>query len=362
MFTKSDNEQLDAIKRLAERYVRVNETYGNITKTFNKDEFDFVAEFVNSPAAAAEMQSIKKANELNLIGNKSRLKNGKVDKIDTPLDRFYKKVLFSDWGLEGNNPFKVITPYFNLSLNSDIETINRLALHTDLLDKGFTKSESYNRVLQSFFNYGDKSEPELLAELFFPFISFPFRTTLFWDEMLDEHPQLIKLFADLVLTNWGKDAQNQYNQTGITKGGLKITPNLSIESGMSFLDSLSFGGNALNVLGNRKLNPLLGPLVEGAKQLTTGEANWDYRFSRMPLIGKVMYGQDLVNHLMKGEHHLYDIAPSIFNKVYEQNRYYYRNQGQYAYRSTYSRLYYASGGNRWNSRNRSKAVNMLVKK
>lgn len=364
LLNKTNTEQNERILALANRYVRVMEAYDGIINTYNKDEFDFITDFVNSPAAAAEMQSIKKANELNLIGNKTRIsKDGKVQKVDNPIDRFYKKVLFSDWGL-GNNPFRVITPYYNLSLNSDIETINRLALHMDLLDKGYSYSESYNRVLQTHFNYGDKSEPELLAELIFPFISFPFRTALFWDDMMDEHPELIKIFADLVLTNWGKDAQNQYNQTGITKGGLKITPWLSMESGSSFLDSLMFAGNTLDVLKNRKLNPLLGPLVEGAKQLTTGQSNWDYRFSRLPLISKVMYGVNLADSLSKSKTQLYDIAPSVFNKVYEENRYYYNNQEHYKYRSIYNRLYTATGKNRWNTtsvRSRVSAIRNLNK-
>ena len=359
LWNKTEEEQNKRILVMLQRYIKTADAYDEITKSFNKEQFDFVSEFVNSPAAAAEMQSIKKANELNLIGNKQRLgKDGKAIKKDDPLTRFYKKALFSDWGLGKHDPLRVITPYYNLSLNSDIETINRLALHMDLLDKGYTHSESYNRVLETFFNYGDKPEGELIAELFFPFISFPLRTTLFWDKMLDEHPELIKIYADLVLTNWGKDAQNQYNQTGITKGGLKITPILSMESGSSFLDSLVFGGNALNVLRNRKLNPLLGPLVEGAKQLTIGgDSNWDYRLSRLPIVSKVMYGNDLVENLNKGNTALYDIAPSVFHKVYKDNIYYYNNAQRYNYRSIYSRLYTATGYNRWNTRTTKGRVN-----
>jgi len=359
LWNKTEEEQNKRILVMLQRYIKTADAYDEITKSFNREQFDFVSEFVNSPAAAAEMQNIKKANELNLIGNKQRLgKDGKAIKKDDPLTRFYKKALFSDWGLGKHDPLRVITPYYNLSLNSDIETINRLALHMDLLDKGYIHSESYNRVLETFFNYGDKPEGELIAELFFPFISFPLRTTLFWDRMLDEHPELIKIYADLVLTNWGKDAQNQYNQTGITKGGLKITPNLSMESGSSFLDSLVFGGNALNVLGNRKLNPLLGPLVEGAKQLTIGgDSNWDYRLSRLPIVSKVMYGKDLVENLNKGNPALYDIAPSVFHKVYKDNIYYYNNAQRYNYRSIYSRLYTATGYNRWNARTTKGRVN-----
>jgi len=359
LWGKTDDEQKERIIKLVQRYVDTQEAYNEIisNKEFTKEQFDFVNEFINSPAAAAEMQSIKKAEKLNLIGNKKIYKNGKEEVKENAIDRFYKKFLFSDWGLD--NPMKVITPYYNLSLNSDIETVNRLALHMSLLDDGFRHSESYNRILESFFNYGDKTEGELLAELFFPFISFPLRTTLFWDQMLDEHPQMIKIFADLVLTNWGKDAQNQYNQTGITKGGLKISPNLSMESGSSFLDSLVFGGNALNVLRTRKLNPLLGPLVEGATQLATGEANWNYRLSRLPIVSKIMYGMDLSKNLSKGKVALYDIAPSIFHKVYKDNTYYFNNQRQYQYKSIYSRLYTATGYNRWNAKTAKGRVNAV---
>ena len=355
-YKKLNSMSDEDIAKLVTRYTKTTKLFNELPLKYNRDEFNFVTNFINSPAAAAEMQNIKKAAKLNLIGN---------DAKDNAIDKLYKKVLFSEFGMSDKNPLRVITPYYNLSLNSDIETINRLALHLDLLDKGFTESKAFDRVLQAHFNYGDKSELELFAELFFPFISFPVRTALFWDEMMDEHPQLIKVFADLVLTNWGKDAQNQYNQTKVTKGGLRISPNVSMESGASFLDSLMFAGNTLNVLQNRKLNPIAGTVIEGAKQLMTGESNLNYRLSRLPLVSHTMAGINLVNNLSKGQVKLYDIAPSIFSKVYEENRYYYNNQERYKYRSIYNRLYTATGKNRWNTtspRGRLSAVRNLLNK
>jgi hypothetical protein len=219
-------------------------------------------------------------------------------------------------------------------------------MYINVVESGYTKNDALNKVLATHFNYANKSELELSAELLFPFISFPLRNFLYWNEALEEHPELLKVFIDMTLCNWGDEKDNPYNQTKVTKGGLRLWNDVSIESGLSVFDAMTFGGNTLNVLTQRKLNPLVGVAVEGAKQLTVGESNLQYRLGRLPIISHVQAGTNLVDSLIKGQPKIYDIAPSLFNEVYKNNRYYYANQGRYAYKSAYNRLYYASGGRR----------------
>ena len=215
-----------------------------------------------------------------------------------------------------------------------------------MVESGYTKNEALNKVLATHFNYGDKNNLEMGLEMFFPFISFPLRNFIYWNDALQEHPALLKSFIDMTICNWGDEKDNPYNQTKITKGGIRLWNDVSIESGFSGFDAMAFGGNALNVLAQRKLNPLVGVAIEGAKQLAVGESNLSYRWSRLPIISHVQSANQLVDSLIQGQPKLYDIAPSMFNEVYKTNRYYYNNQDRYAYKSAYNRLYYTSGQRR----------------
>lgn len=331
-------DESKVLEYISNQISRYNKTSALINElgNYNLDEFKIMANFINSPAAAAEFQNIKKSAELNLIGD---------SKEDNIYQKTIKKALYSKW-FPDRNPLNEITPYANLSRNSDIELINRFAMYLDLVEKGHFENEALNKVLATHFNYGDKSQLESAAELFFPFISFPIRNYMFWMEAMERHPILLKSFIDMALCNWGDEKNNPYNQTKITKGGLRLWNDVSIESGLSVFDAMAFGGNTLNVLTQRKLNPLVGVAIEGAKQLTVGESNLQYRLGRLPIISHVQAGANLVDNLIKGQPKIYDIAPSLFNEVYKNNRYYYANQGRYAYKSAYNRLYYASGGRR----------------
>lgn len=333
------------------RYLRVKDVYDTLGE-YNLDEFNVVADFIDRAAAASEFQKLKKSSELNITGR---------DENDNAVQRALKKFLFSNNYLGENNPLRYVTPYTNLSLNSSIETINRFALQLDLVEKGFSKNEALNRVLATHFNYADKSQTELWLELLYPFISFPLRSFNYWYDVLDKNPQMIEIFIDMMMSNWGDEAQNIYNQSQITKGSLRIFGDTAIESGISMFDAMAFGGNALNVLNQRKLNPAISVMIEGAKQLTTGQSQLDYRFKRMPLISHVNTGVDLIGKLAsKSKIGVYDYFPSVFNEVYKNNRYYYNTQGKYAYMSAYSRLYYANGQARAKSKNVAARTRYLV--
>ena len=319
----------------AQRYIKVSKFITDELPKYNIENYHFVNEFINSSASAAEFQNIIIAEDLDKTGEKAK-----------GIKKFYKKYLFSDSWLGDKNPLKYITPYAHLSRNSNIETINRLALYLSYGEQGFVKSEALTNVLAAHFNYGNKSQAEMAAELLYPFISYPMRNYMYWMRALADHPSLLKTFIDFTMYNWGDEKDSIYNQTKITKGGIRLWNDVAVESGFSGYEALAFGGNALNVLNQRKLNPIIGTLIEGAKQLSTGESNLDYRFSRLPVVSHVQAGINLADNLIKGQPKLYDIAPSLFNEVYKNNRYYYANQGQYAYKSAYNRLFYTSGQRR----------------
>lgn len=336
-FEKLIKENKLEINKYSDRFKRVAIVVEEELPKYNLDEYKATSLFINSPAAAAEFQSIKKSSELNVIGG---------DKNDTMAEQVMNKLLYSDKWMGEHNPLRLVSPYANLSRNSDIELINRYAMYLNMVESGYTKNEALNKVLATHFNYGDKSNLEMGLEMFFPFISFPLRNFIYWNDALQEHPALLKSFIDMTICNWGDEKDNPYNQTKITKGGIRLWNDVSIESGFSGFDAMAFGGNALNILTQRKLNPLVGVAIEGAKQLAVGESNLSYRWSRLPVISHVQSANQLVNSLIQGQPKLYDIAPSMFNEVYKTNRYYYNNQGRYAYKSAYNRLYYTSGQRR----------------
>lgn len=339
------------LEKYITRYKRVSKLYNELYK-YDLDDFKAFSEFVNSEAAASEFQSIKRSAELNVIGK---------DKNDNAVQRALNSVLYSDKWIPGDkNLLRHFTPYANLSRNSDIELINRYAMYLDLVENGYVKNEALNKVLAAHFNYSNKSNWELSLELLVPFISFPLRNFMFWNEALDEHPELLKVFIDMTITNWGDEKDNQYNQTKITKGGIRLWGDVSVESGLSVFDAMAFGGNALNVLTQRKLNPLVSVAIEGAKQLAVGQSSLDYRLQRLPIMSHIKTGSELVGSLQKGKFNPYDIAPSLFNEVYKNNRYYYNNQGRYAYKSAYSRLYTSTGFNRHNGSNKLTAIRYKV--
>lgn len=334
----------------AARFVKVNKLINNELPKYNLDDYKFVNKFINSPAAAAEFQSIKKASSLNLIGN---------SKEDNIFDRVFNNVMYSDKWLGGkHNPLSYVSPYANLSYNSNIEVINRLAMYKDLVEKGHIENEALNKVLAAHFNYGNKSQLETSLELLIPFISFPLRNFMYWNQALEEHPALLKHFVDLMICNWGDEKDNQYNQSKITKGGLRLWGDVSIESGISLFEAMYLGGNALKV-AERKLSPFVSIPMEAAKQLTTGQSNLDYKLRRLPGVSHINNISNLAHNLSKGRVKLYDVAPSLFNEVYKQNRYYYNNQGSYTYKSAYNKLYYTSGKFKLTTGDRSKAIRYM---
>lgn len=350
---KSYNNRTMDINKYAERFLRVHKVVEESLPKYNLDEYKITNNFINSPAAAAEFQSIKKSAELNLIG---------YDSSDNIVQQTLNKFFYSDKWMGENNPLRHISVYANLSRNSDIELINRFAMYLDLVEKGFANNESLNKVLATHFNYSNKSNLELALELLIPFISFPLRNFMYWSDALEKNPELLKAFIDMTICNWGDEINNPYNQTKVTKGGIRLWGDVSMETGISAYDAMMLGGNALNVMYQRKLNPLLSAGIEGAKQLVTGQSNLDYRLKRLPVISNVNAVLNLVTTLQKQKPQLYDIAPSMFNEVYKTNRFYYNNQGRYAYKSAYSRLYSATGYNRYNYKNKINAIRNVVTK
>lgn len=334
----------------AKRYMKISQFVQTELPNYDISNYYFVNEFIRSSASASDFQNIIIAEDLDKVGEKAK-----------GIKKYYKKYLFSDNWLGDKNPLKHLTPYANLARNSNIETVNRLALYLSYGEQGFYKNESLANVLTAHFNYGNKSQAEMGAELLYPFISYPLRNYMYWMEVLANNPALIKTFIDFTLYNWGDEKDNVYNQTKITKGGVRLWEDVSIESGFSGYDAMAFGGNALNVLNQRKLNPAISVMIEGAKQLITGQSQLDYRFKRMPLISHVNTGADLIGKLAsKSKIGIYDYFPSVFNEVYKNNRYYYNTQGKYAYMSAYSRLYYANGQARAKSKNAAARTRYLV--
>lgn len=205
----------------------------------------FVNDFVNTPAAASEISDMMLRVQDNVIGKGSQ-------KIS---DQFINKVFYGS----RISPFVI-----NMQMNGYMETIGRLALHINDLKKGLTKNESLVKILKTHFNYANKTKAEMYMEFFIPFVSYPVRNFVYWQDALYKNATDTKVLVDAIMFSWGHEhlTQNDYAQYQASRGHIAMGEH-AIQTGLTFMESLgvpSMGGQYSPGIPDqmaRKMNPVI---------------------------------------------------------------------------------------------------------
>lgn len=209
----------------------------------------FTNEFLETPAAASEITDLIMRAKGGHIGS---------GKNQSALDKIFNKTFYgSDY-----SPFA-----FNMKVNGDMEAIGRLALHINDLKKGLTVNESLNKILRTHFNYANKTKDELMLEFAVPFVSYPVRSFMFWQEAFFENPTKTKVVVDAIMFSWGTEtlSENDYAEYQASRGNLPLGEH-ALQTGLTFMDALSAPGysgkyGALPDQVGRKLNPIIKNLM-----------------------------------------------------------------------------------------------------
>lgn len=206
---------------------------------------------------------------------------------------------------------------WNVKLNSKVEIYSRLGLYLNDIEKGYTKNEALNRVLKTHFNYTDKSREEMYAEFVIPFMSFPIRSFLFWEDAFFKNPRQAKFLSQLITRSWGQDviSQNEYAEYQASRGRLPIG-DYSVNLGLTYMDALGAVGSVSQApipfsdQFVRKINPVAKQLIEPSDR-TLGE-----RVQRMPFISQGVATRNAVVAGTQGESDLTNYLPAMFNSYY----------------------------------------------
>ena len=166
---------------------------------------------------------------------------------------------------------KLSPMHWNLRAASKAEFTGRLALHINNLKKGLGANESLTRVLNTHYNYADKTMAEMYTEFVIPFIAYPLRSMMFWEDAFFRNPRQTKFMSTMMINTWGLDElrKDEYENYQASRGHLAIGP-YSIQAGMTWTDAGSiiqssdrlpvpvpFTGQA-----ERKMNPAIRAVTD----------------------------------------------------------------------------------------------------
>lgn len=106
-----------------------------------------------------------------------------------------KKVVDRMINFYTNGPAKLV---FNA--NDMVEQSARLSLFLQRLDMGDGINDALAKVIQTHFDYSDKTLAMLYAEIIFPFMSFSYKNMNFWLETLNKNPMLSRELENILRT------------------------------------------------------------------------------------------------------------------------------------------------------------------
>ena len=252
-----------------EKYLKANELWDEgMVDDFI--EAKFIAEFLDNPAATSEFATLLRNAKNNYIGT-----GDKKGAFENAINTVFYGHKYS--------PFAR-----NMQLNSSVELYSRLGLHLNNVKKGLTPEESLTKVLNTHYNYADKSIEEMYAEFVIPFMSFPIRSFMFWSDQLFSKPDQTKFLSKLILRSWGQDElnNNDYAEYQASRGRLPIG-NYAVNFGLTYLDAATIMGGAhgspipFSDQALRKVNPIAKQLLEPSDRAI------DERLQRMPIASQL---------------------------------------------------------------------------
>ena len=157
----------------------------------------------------------------------------------------------------------VATSSFLMSLNTQIEQINRLSEYLILLEKGQTSSKAFYKIASTHFDYNLKTNAERYTELLMPFYTFTMRNLEYWIDIVKEKPHVATMLNDFMTPVWNFDSysydeysRNRSLQYQILSGNVPLYPEgLTLKLSPSFMDAANLLTNPVEGVQNKVFTP-----------------------------------------------------------------------------------------------------------
>jgi hypothetical protein len=157
----------------------------------------------------------------------------------------------------------------------------------------------------------------MYAEFVIPFMSFPIRSFLFWEDAFFKNPRQAKFLSQLITRSWGQDvlSENEYAEYQASRGRLPIG-DYSVNLGLTYMDALGAVGSVSQApvpfsdQAFRKINPVARQLLEpSGRELPE-------RIARLPIASQAVASRNAVTAGLAGESDLTNYFPAMFNSYY----------------------------------------------
>lgn len=174
----------------------------------------------------------------------------------------------------------------NQYIGNTLEEGGRLALFRQMKAQGKGTSRALQTILDTHFDYSNKSEAMQWAELIFPFTTFAVRNFLYWASQMGENPKLVEYLYKGLQYNYAEHGydtnegiSNEYIKSSMGKGNL-IMEDKIIKNGNSMLEAMNFMGDPVQTMSNR-----IHPIIKASIQEWAGDvADWDNLRENNPMI------------------------------------------------------------------------------
>lgn len=166
----------------------------------------------------------------------------------------------------------------NQAIGNFIEEGGRLALFRQMKRQGDGTASALYTVMETHFDYSNKSDALQWAELIFPFTTFAIRNAFFWSSQMMTNPKLVETLYEAMQYNYaehGYDLEERDEVPGFIGYNLQkgnwVMGDKILKNGNSLLDAMTFVIDPVENMTNR-----LHPIIKATAGDWTGEAaNWD---------------------------------------------------------------------------------------
>lgn len=194
-----------------------------------------------------------------------------------------------------------------LSPMGKIEQCARFGQYLTLSEQGYLRSEIFQRLSKTHFDYNNKSAADKIIELIIPFWTFRKLNTLYWLDAFDNAPMLAKMVADAYEAAelaWDVEPDdlrvNKALQYHVNAGNLPITDNFVLKVNPSYMDAMNMLFNPIDTVFESVWAPLKNigiGIYEGALAAHAHDSNEGFLntfadyvkdWSSVPFAGKIL--------------------------------------------------------------------------
>ena len=227
-----------------------------------------------------------------------------------------------------------------LNFNNDMEAIFRTSAIKMYIEDGMSFDQATWETIKRQFVYTDKSLAEQYAEFVVPFISYPIRAALLWEDMTNDANIMDMMYWFNKYTWNDEDTKNQEHSDYLSRrrarGDIPVGDNLLGVTGSPFREAVMSVQNPLYTLNN-KINPIAKPFID----LATGVDSDRNRWNQLPIVSNVSN----IYHSINEQNVLHNIT-SDYYRYGSYGNYYLPRVNNRIHGTLYNRMYTHSGRSR----------------